>query len=180
MEGGGRGAAGGRFAADIARFVGGERSSREGAAAMDGRGGRGAAGGRNAMICGRRFSWNTRTFQDGDRESRAGAWMLWRRNGAQPAGARLPWMEGGGRGVAGGRFAADIARFVGRERSSREARLPWMEGAVGARLVGETWRFVGGDFHGTREPSMMATERGDRGVDALAAKWSAICGAGGG
>jgi hypothetical protein len=60
MDGrGGRGVAGGRFVADIARFVGGERSSREGAAAMDGRGGRGAAGGQNAAICGRRFPWNT-------------------------------------------------------------------------------------------------------------------------
>jgi hypothetical protein len=32
--------------------VSSERSSKEGAAAMDGRGGRGAAGGRNAAICG--------------------------------------------------------------------------------------------------------------------------------
>jgi hypothetical protein len=35
--------------------------------------------------------------------------------------------------------------------------------AVGARLVGEMRRFVGGDFHGTRGPSMMEAERGERG-----------------
>jgi hypothetical protein len=95
MEGGGRGTAGGRFAADRARFVSGERSSREGAAAMDGRGGRGAAGGRNAAICGRRFPWNMWTFHDGDRERRSGAWMLWRQNGAQSAGLAADSRERG-------------------------------------------------------------------------------------
>jgi hypothetical protein len=73
-----------------------------------------------------------------------------------PSVAAPPWPNE----ELGGDRRRDL--WAARDPAER-ARLPWMEGAVGARLVGEMRRFVGGDFHGTRGPSKMATERVERG-----------------